>query len=92
MCKMVFSMLLTKTESPGVVNIETDDQKYSQTGSEFRVPSIHVNGCAMLPDWTVHVSPVKDPDSGNKHMDESGSFWPNFGVGRFCLVSNINGI
>ena len=32
--------LLSKTESPGVANIETDDQKYSQTGSEFRESNI----------------------------------------------------
>ena len=52
MCKFVFSML-GKTESQGVANIETDDQRYSQTGSELWVHNI--NGCAMLPAWTVIV-------------------------------------
>ena len=40
-------------ESPGVTNIETDDQRYSQTGSECRVHNI--NGNAMLPDSIVHI-------------------------------------
>ena len=50
MCKFMFSML-SKTESPGVTNIETDDQRYIQTGSELRVRNI--NGRAVLPDLTV---------------------------------------
>ena len=53
MCKFAFSML-SKTESPGVANIETDVQRYNQTGSEFRARNI--NDSAMLPDWTVHVT------------------------------------
>ena len=43
--------MLSKTEFPGVTNIETDHQIYSQTGSEFRV--CNINGHAMLPDSTV---------------------------------------
>ena len=43
--------VLSKTESPGVTNIETDDQRYSQTGSECRVHNI--NGRTMLLDSTV---------------------------------------
>ena len=49
-CKFVSSML-RETESPGVTNIETDDQRYSMTGSESRVRSI--NGRAMLLNSTV---------------------------------------
>ena len=48
----LFSML-SKTESPGVLNIETCDQRYSQAGSEFTVRNI--NGRAMLPDSTAMV-------------------------------------
>ena len=40
--------MLSKTESPGDAHIETDEQRYSQTGSEFRVRNI--KGCAMLLD------------------------------------------
>ena len=39
----MFSML-NKTESPGVANIETDVQRYSQTGSDFRVHIINGRG------------------------------------------------
>ena len=47
--KFIFmSFMLSETESPGVTNIETDDQEYSKTGSDRRVRN--VNGCAMLPD------------------------------------------
>ena len=45
--------MLSKTESPGVANIETDVQRYNQTGSELRVRNI--NGRAMLPDSTVNI-------------------------------------
>ena len=44
--------MLSKTESPGVVNIETDVQRYNQTSSEFSLRNI--NGHAMLPDSTVY--------------------------------------
>ena len=47
--------MLSKTESPGVANIETDVQRYNQTGSEFWVRNI--NGRAKLPDSTVIESP-----------------------------------
>ena len=40
-----------QTESAGVANIETDDQRYNQTGSEFGVRNI--KGRVMLPDSTV---------------------------------------
>ena len=53
MCKLVFSML-SKTKSPGVANIEADDQRSSQTVSESRVRNI--NGHAMLPDLTFTTS------------------------------------
>ena len=53
MCKLVFSML-SKTKSAGVANIETDDQRSSQTVSESRVRNI--NDHAMLPDLTVTTS------------------------------------
>ena len=50
-CRFMFSML-SKTESPGVMNIETDYHRYSHTGSECRVRNI--NGRAMLPDSSVY--------------------------------------
>ena len=43
--------MLSKMESPGVTNIETGDQRYSQTGSGCSV--CNINGRAMLPDSTV---------------------------------------
>ena len=46
--------VLSKTESPGVSNTETYDQRYSQACSECTVRNI--SGRAMLPDSTVHVS------------------------------------
>ena len=42
---------LSKTESPGVRNMENDDQN---TGSACRMRNI--SGCAMLPDSAVHFS------------------------------------
>ena len=50
MCKFTFSTL-SKRDSPGATNIETDVQQYNQKGSEFRV--CNINGRAMLPDSTV---------------------------------------
>ena len=47
-CKFVLSML-SKTESPGVSNIETDNQRNSQTGSDCRVHNIN----SLLLDSTV---------------------------------------
>ena len=52
-CKFMFTML-SKTESPGVTNIETYDQRYSLTGSECMVHNI--NGRTMLPVLTVYLS------------------------------------
>ena len=46
----VFSVL-SKTESPVVVNIESDDQRYSQAGCECRVHNI--NSRRILPRLTV---------------------------------------
>ena len=51
MCMFVFSTL-NKTVSLGVMNTESDDQRYSTMVSESRVHNI--NGSAMLPDSTVH--------------------------------------
>ena len=45
--------MLSKTESPGVSNIETYDQRYSQGGLECKVHNI--SGRAMLPDSAVPV-------------------------------------
>ena len=52
-CKFVFFMLF-KTDSPGDANIETDDQRYSQTSCEFGV--CNINGRAVLPGSTVNAN------------------------------------
>ena len=44
--------MLSETESTGVANIETDDQRYSLIVSESKVRNI--DGGTMLPDSTVH--------------------------------------
>ena len=49
-CRFIFS-IRSKSEFPGVTNIETDYHRYSQTGSECRVRKI--NARAMLLDSTV---------------------------------------
>ena len=78
----MFSML-RKTESPLVTNIETDYQRYNQTGSECRVRNI--NGCAMLPDSTIRANFTGPPSQWSAMVQYS-----SHGV-REVLVSSTMG-
>ena len=75
--------MLSKTESPRVTNIETDYQRYNQTGSECRV--CNMNGCAMLTDSTVRANFTGRPSQWSAMVECS-----SHGV-REVLVSSTRG-